>query len=87
MTVTIRHNRSGDSGNCMFQEQVGGRYGQVFLSPQVGFDPSEEGHDSPKSDEKATPYYYGVTLDRYGIRTEITPYPSLRGVPDDLSGG
>ena len=50
-----------------------GRYGQVFLSPQVGFDPSEEGHDSPKSDEKATPYYYGVTLDRYGIRTEITP--------------
>lgn len=50
-----------------------GRYGQVFISPQVGFDPSEEGHDSPKSDEKATPYYYGVTLDRYGIRTEITP--------------
>ena len=50
-----------------------GRYGQVFLSPQVGFDPSEGGHDSPKSDEKATPYYYGVTLDRYGIRTEITP--------------
>jgi len=50
-----------------------GRYGQILLSPQRGFDPSEEGHDSPKSEEIATPYFYGVNLDRYGIRTEVTP--------------
>ena len=49
------------------------RYGQIFLSPQLGFDPSETGHDSPKTDERATPYYYAVTLSRYGIRTELAP--------------
>lgn len=50
-----------------------GRYGQILLSPQRGFDPSEQGHDSPKSAEIATPYFYGVNLDRYGIRAEVTP--------------
>lgn len=50
-----------------------GRYGQVFLSPQTGFDASETGHDSPKSNETATPYYYAVHLDRYDIFTELTP--------------
>lgn len=50
-----------------------GRYGQIFLSPQVGFDPSETGHDSPKSEELASPYYYKVKLDRYDILTEIAP--------------
>lgn len=50
-----------------------GRYGQIFVSPQIGFNANEEGHDSPKSNEIATPYYYAVSLDRYGIRTEVTP--------------
>lgn len=50
-----------------------GRYGQVFISPQIGFDPSEEGHDSAKSAEIATPYYYAVTLDRYKIKVELSP--------------
>lgn len=50
-----------------------GRYGQIFLSPQIGFDPTEDGHDSPKSDEIATPYYYAVNLKRYAILAEITP--------------
>jgi predicted alpha-1,2-mannosidase len=50
-----------------------GRYGQLLLSPQTGFNSNEDGHDSPKSEEVATPYYYAVHLDRYGIRTEITP--------------
>jgi predicted alpha-1,2-mannosidase len=50
-----------------------GRYGQIFLSPQTGFNADETGHDSPKSNEIASPYYYAVTLDRYRIRTEITP--------------
>jgi predicted alpha-1,2-mannosidase len=49
------------------------RYGQVLLSPQTGFNAEEEGHDSPKSDELATPYYYRVRLQRYGIGVELTP--------------
>lgn len=50
-----------------------GRYGQILISPQVGFNPHETGHDSNKSEEEATPYYYKVNLLRYGIKTEITP--------------
>ena len=50
-----------------------GRYGQILLSPQIGFSADEQGHDSPKSGESALPYYYGVRLDRYGIRAELTP--------------
>jgi predicted alpha-1,2-mannosidase len=50
-----------------------GRYGQIFVSPQTGFDASETGHDSSKSNETATPYYYSVNLDRYGIKAEVTP--------------
>ena len=50
-----------------------GKYGQIFLSPQVGLAVGELEHDSPKSDETAFPYEYGVTLTRYNIRTEFTP--------------
>ena len=50
-----------------------GRYGQIFLSPQVGFNPSETDHDSPKQGEEATPYYYKVMLSRYDIQVEISP--------------
>lgn len=50
-----------------------GKYGQIFLSPQIGLEINEEGHDSPKSHEKTSPYEYGVTLTRYGIRAEVTP--------------
>lgn len=49
------------------------RYGQLLLSPQVGFSAKENGHDSPKSEEVATPYYYKVKLARYDITTELTP--------------
>ncbi len=49
------------------------RYGQIFLSPQIGFSAKENGHDSKKSGETATPYYYKVGLDRYGITTEMAP--------------
>ena len=49
------------------------RYGQVLLSPQTGFTSDEDGHDSPKADEQATPYYYRVNLLRYGIGVELTP--------------
>ena len=50
-----------------------GRYGQIFLSPQIGFTAQEEEHDSQKSHEIAKPYYYSVNLTRYGIKAEITP--------------
>jgi len=50
-----------------------GRYGQIFISPQIGFNAKESGHDSTKSKEIATPYYYGVNLNRYNIYSEVTP--------------
>ena len=49
------------------------RYGQIFLSPQIGFTADEDGHDSPKADEVAKPYYYKATLTRYGITAELAP--------------
>lgn len=50
-----------------------GKYGQVFISPQVGLAVGESEHDSPKAEETATPFEYGVTLVRYGIKTLVTP--------------
>lgn len=50
-----------------------GRYGQIFISPQIGFNSKEDGHDSPKSNEIASPYYYGVKLNRYNVKAELTP--------------
>ncbi len=50
-----------------------GKYGQVFLSPQLGLATGESEHDSEKENEIAKPFEYGVTLTRYGIRTEVTP--------------
>ncbi len=54
------------------------RYGQIFLSPQTGFSAKENGHDSPKSGEFASPYLYKVHLDRYDIDVELAP--SAHGV-------
>lgn len=50
-----------------------GKYGQVFLSPQVGLKVGETEHDSPQENETATPYEYSVKLSRYGIGTKVTP--------------
>lgn len=50
-----------------------GKYGQIFVSPQVGLAVGETEHDSPKENETATPYQYGVTLSRYAITTVVTP--------------
>lgn len=49
------------------------RYGQVFLSPQIGFTAKETGHDSEKSEEFVSPYLYKVKLDRYDIETSLAP--------------
>ena len=50
-----------------------GKYGQIFVSPQIGVAVGEAEHDSPKSNEVVRPFLYGVTLSRYNIRTEIAP--------------
>lgn len=50
-----------------------GKYGQVFISPQVGLAVGEAEHDSPKVNEVAKPYEYSVLLSRYGIKTDFTP--------------
>ncbi|WP_052732381.1 GH92 family glycosyl hydrolase [Hymenobacter terrenus] len=50
-----------------------GKYGQVFLSPQLGVAVGEDAHDSPKENERARAYEYSVKLSRYGITTSVTP--------------
>lgn len=50
-----------------------GHYGQILVSPQIGLSIGEQEHDSPKKDETAKPYEYGVTLSRYGIHVDFTP--------------
>ncbi|NDP26537.1 MAG: glycoside hydrolase family 92 protein, partial [Flavobacterium sp.] len=50
-----------------------GKYGQVFISPQVGLAVAETEHDSPKLNEVAKPYEYSVVLSRYDIKTDFTP--------------
>lgn len=49
------------------------RYGQILLSPQIGFNSEETGHDSHASNEEASPYYYRANLDRYDITVEVSP--------------
>jgi predicted alpha-1,2-mannosidase len=50
-----------------------GKYGQFLVSPQIGLNVQETGHDSPKSQETAKAYCYAVLLDRYNIRAELVP--------------
>ena len=50
-----------------------GKYGQVFISPQIDLAIGETDHDSPKENEKATAYEYSVKLSRYDIKTDMTP--------------
>lgn len=50
-----------------------GKYGQFLVSPQIGISQGKEDHDSKKTNEIAQANYYAVTLDRYQIRTELSP--------------
>lgn len=50
-----------------------GKYGQIFISPQIGLAVGETEHDSPKGSELATAYEYSVKLTRYGINVNVTP--------------
>ena len=50
-----------------------GKYGQFLISPQIGINIFEDGHDSGKSDEVAEAGYYKVNLKSYNILCEFTP--------------
>jgi predicted alpha-1,2-mannosidase len=48
-------------------------YGNLLVSPQIGLAIREVDHASRRSAEVARCYYYGVHLDRYGIKCEVVP--------------
>lgn len=48
------------------------KYGVFLLSPQIGLNVRETGHDSQKSDELASPSYYKVFLNNYKIACELS---------------
>jgi putative alpha-1,2-mannosidase len=50
-----------------------GKYGQFLISPQIGLNVSEAGHDSEKSDERAGVSEYKVRLKNYDIFCELSP--------------
>lgn len=51
-----------------------GSYGHFLLSPQTGaLETRLDKHQSPHSADVYKAYYYSTTLDRYDIRTELTP--------------
>ncbi len=50
-----------------------GKYGQFLVSPQVGLNVAETGHDSAKEEEEAKASYYRVRLKDYNILCELTP--------------
>lgn len=50
-----------------------GKYGQFLISPQIGLQTAEAGHDSEKSGEQASVSEYKVRLKDYGILCEFTP--------------
>ncbi len=49
------------------------KYGHFLISPQVGLAVGKRAHDSPKSNEITTAYYYQTNLDRYGIVAGFAP--------------
>jgi len=50
-----------------------GKYGQFLISPQIGLNTLETGHDSEKSAETARVYEYKVHLNNYNISCELAP--------------
>ncbi|MFD2285830.1 alpha-mannosidase [Pedobacter petrophilus] len=50
-----------------------GKYGHFLISPQVGLAVAPDKHDSPKSKEITTAYYYQTNLDRYNIVAGVAP--------------
>ena len=50
-----------------------GKYGHFLISPQIGFEFRNDKHDSPALEVVAKPNLFSCYLDRYKIKTEITP--------------
>lgn len=50
-----------------------GKYGQFLVSPQIGLNTAEDGHNSEKSDEVARVFDYKVRLKDHNILCELTP--------------
>ena len=50
-----------------------GKYGQFLISPQIGLNIKEDGHDSEKADELAQIFAYKVRLKKYDILCELSP--------------
>jgi len=48
-------------------------YGNFLLSAQTGLTTDLLGHDSPHSGDVTKAYYFATSLDRYGIKAEVTP--------------
>lgn len=48
-------------------------YGNFLVSAQTGLATGREEHDSKHSCEITRPYLFATTLDRYGIRAEVSP--------------
>jgi predicted alpha-1,2-mannosidase len=48
----------------------GAKYGNILIQPTTG-DVLPADHASARSNEQASPGYYGVTLKRYGVRVDI----------------
>lgn len=48
-------------------------YGNFLISAQTGLTTAQTEHDSPHSGEVTKPYLFATTLERYGIRAEVTP--------------
>ena len=51
----------------------GSRYGHFLISPQVGIDVRQTGHDSPAKNEATKAYFLKTILQRYDITTEVSP--------------
>jgi predicted alpha-1,2-mannosidase len=50
-----------------------GKYGQFLISPQIGLNVAEDGHDSGKAEEVPQASSYKVRLTNYDILCEFTP--------------
>jgi predicted alpha-1,2-mannosidase len=50
-----------------------GKYGQFLVSPQIGLNVAEDGHDSDKAEEEPKASCYKVRLTNYNVLCELTP--------------
>lgn len=49
------------------------RYGHFLISPQIGINVNQSGHDSPAQNVETKAYYFKTILERYHITAEVSP--------------